>query len=166
MSSQNLNVRKRKKPRPVGPACLAFCLIALTVSSWAAAAPIYKCFDKNLGLLYTDEPCPDGEQLSVAPDAADPAAVALLERQREALDQSAMQRIHDQHRDAGRGEYASSLRYDPPAEGVSYDDGVASGAEYLVAPETFMHHHSMRRKPRHRQPGHFAPAPPYVVPRH
>jgi hypothetical protein len=40
--------------------------------------------DKNLGVLYTDEPCKEGEQLNVRAGDADPAAVARLERQRDA----------------------------------------------------------------------------------
>jgi hypothetical protein len=50
----------------------------------AAKTPIYKCLDKNLGLLYTDEPCKDGEQLNIRAGDADSAAVARPERQRDA----------------------------------------------------------------------------------
>jgi hypothetical protein len=67
--------------------------------------------DKNLGVLYTDEPCKEGQQLNVRAGDADPAAVARLERQRDALDQSAAQRIADPHR-AAPEEMASRLRYE------------------------------------------------------
>ena len=68
-----MNVRKGKKPRLAAGACFALGLLVLPASSgWAATTPIYKCFDKNLGLLYTDEPCKDGEQLNIRAGDADP----------------------------------------------------------------------------------------------
>jgi hypothetical protein len=79
-------------------------LLALGLAWFAPAAPllastpIYKCFDVNLGLLYTDEPCKDGERLNIRAGDADPAAVARLERARDALDQSAAQRITEMQR--------------------------------------------------------------------
>jgi hypothetical protein len=67
-------------------------------SGLAATSPIYKCVDAHLGLLYTDEPCKDGEPLNIRAGDADPAAVARLDRARDALDQGAAQRIAAQRR--------------------------------------------------------------------
>lgn len=153
-----------KNPGVVRGACLTCCLVVLTAASWAATAPIYKCLDKKLGLLYTDEPCKEGEQLNIRPGDADPAAVARLERQRDALDQSASQRIADLRRTAAGGRDASRLQYEPPDERGSYDYGPAYVSDYGAVAHRFMHHRAMglRPKPRMR---HFAPPPPYFVPR-
>jgi hypothetical protein len=77
------------------------------IGSAAAATQIYKCFDKNLGLLYTDVPCKDGEAMTIRSGDADPAAVARLERARDALDQAATQRIVDQRRAAAQQDLAA-----------------------------------------------------------
>lgn len=78
-------------------AVLALALLA-PVSGLATTAPIYKCVDANLGLLYTDEPCKNGEQMNIRAGDADPAAVAKLQRERDAFDQRAAQRRADQLR--------------------------------------------------------------------
>jgi hypothetical protein len=163
----DMNVRTAKKPDLAGGACFALCLLVLTASSgWAATTPIYKCFDKNLGLLYTDEPCKDGEQLNIRAGDADSAAVARLERQRDALDQSAAQRMADQRRAAAEGNGASRLRYEPVEDRESSDYGPAYDSDYGFVSYPVMHHHPVR--PRHPKPHHMrhvAPPPPYVVPR-
>jgi hypothetical protein len=163
----NMNVRTGKKRSLAGGACLALCLLVLTASGgWAATAPIYKCFDKNLGLLYTDEPCKDGEQLNIRAGDADPGAVARLERQRDALDQSAAQRMADQRRAAAEGGGASRFLYEPAEERESSDYGPAYVSDSGFVSYPFTHHHPMR--PRHSKPHHmrhFAPPPPHVVPR-
>jgi hypothetical protein len=149
----------------VRSACLACCLIVLTGGSWAATKPIYKCLDKNFGLLYTDEPCKEGEQLDIRAGDADPAAVARLERQRDALDQSAAQRIADLHRPAPEGAGLSQLRYELLDQRGPYDYGSAYVSDYGIAPRRFMRHHAMEpREPKERV-RHFAPPPPYFVPR-
>jgi hypothetical protein len=76
---------------------------------WAATTPIYRCLDSNLGLLYTDEPCKDDEELNIQAGDADPAAVARLERVRDALDQSAAPRMAEPHR-------ATVVAYEPVEE--------------------------------------------------
>jgi hypothetical protein len=48
--------------------------------------------------VYTDVPCKDGERLDVRAGDADPAAIARLDREREALDRSVAQRIADERR--------------------------------------------------------------------
>jgi hypothetical protein len=155
---------RMKNPRVVRGACLACSLVVLTGGSWAATTPIYKCLDKNLGLLYTDQPCKEGEQLNIRPGDADPAAVARLERQRDALDQSASQRIADLRRTAAEGEVASRLRYEPLEERGSYDYGPAYVSNYGIASHRFMQHHAMRPRAPEPRMRHFAPPPPYFVP--
>jgi len=65
----------------------------------AGAAPIYKCFDRSLGVLYTDEPC-KGEVVDIRPGSADPVALAELQREREAVSRSAAMRIAEGRRPA------------------------------------------------------------------
>ena len=36
---------------------LACCLVGIASGPAWAATTVYKCFDKTLGVLYTDEPC-------------------------------------------------------------------------------------------------------------
>lgn len=148
-------------------ACLALCLVVFTAGSgWAATAPIYKCFDKNLGLVYTDEPCKGGERLDIRAGDADPAAVARLERQGDALDQSADQRVADQRRKAAAGELTSRLPYEPVDQGGAYDNAPAYMGYYGFWAYPVMHRHPMRsRQPRLRHIRRFAPTPPFRVPR-
>jgi hypothetical protein len=134
--------------------------------AWAASAPIYKCFDAHLSLVYTDLPCKDGELVDIRAGDADPAAVARLERAREALDQSAAQRMADERRATDR-----RAAYGAPAP--MYDPGeqpMAGAADYGYG---YALYPSYRRHPVHRPRSHemrqklgFAPRPPYIVPRH
>jgi hypothetical protein len=93
-----------------------------------------------------------------------PAAMARLERQRDALDQSASQRIADLRRAGAEREVASRLQYEPPDERGSYDYGPAYVSDYGIAAHRVAHHRATghRVKPRMRR---FAPPPPYFVPR-
>lgn len=102
--------------------------LSATGSNLAATTPIYKCLDKNLGLLYTDEPCNDGELLNIRAGDADPAAVARLEPARDALDQGVARRIADaRSASAQRGPaawYATEdgrIAYDYATDNVPYD---------------------------------------------
>lgn len=70
---------------------------ACAASGAAIAAPIYKCFDRSLGVLYTDEPC-RGEVVDIRAGTADPVALAELQRERDAVSRSAAQRIADTRR--------------------------------------------------------------------
>jgi hypothetical protein len=160
-----------KNPGVVCGACLGCCLLVFSAGSWAAGAPIYKCLDKNLGLLYTDQPCKEGEQLDIRAGEADPAAVARLERQRDALDQSAAQRITDLRRAAAaEKESASRLRYEQVDERGSsdysspYDYGSAYVYDYGNGSRRFRRHRPMDPHPTPHTP-QFAPPPPYIVPR-
>jgi hypothetical protein len=112
-------------PRTVGRVLLALGLVLLApIGESAAATQVYKCFDKNLGLLYTDEPCKDGEAMTIRAGDADPAAVARLERARDALDQSAAQRIADQRRAAAERDLA--VLYGGEGPRGAYDDMAAN----------------------------------------
>ena len=132
----------------------------------AATTPIYKCFDKNLSLLYTDLPCKDGEKLDLRPGDADPAAVARLERARDQLDQSAAQRILDERRAAAQRDLADRMRRE-----AVYDSGVPDSLAYgygypLVVYPPYAHPRPPRlRQPRMQEAPRFAPNPPYIVPR-
>jgi hypothetical protein len=103
-------------------ATLAVALLALCGGIAAAApAPIYKCFDRHLAVVYTDLPCKDGEQLDLRAGDADPAAVARLERERDALDRSSAQRITDLRRAAlERQQYLVEPNY-APSYAPNYD---------------------------------------------
>ena len=80
--------------------CCALIVALLTLAgpAGAAALPIYKCLDKTLGILYTDVPCKEGERLDVRAGDADPKAIARLDREREAWDRSAAQRLAEDRR--------------------------------------------------------------------
>jgi hypothetical protein len=99
---------------------VAACSVALaSASASATATTVYKCFDKRLGVLYTDEPC-KGEQMSIRAGEADPTAVAELQREREALSRSAAQRIADNRRAALEREYAAQRAYASPDMSPEY----------------------------------------------
>ena len=83
------------------------------VGAHAGTSTIYKCFDRNLGVLYTDQPC-KGEQLDVRAGDPDPNAVAALERERDALSRSMAQRIADQRRAALDAQRAVESVYPAP----------------------------------------------------
>jgi hypothetical protein len=156
----DMNMRTGKKPRVASGASLGLCLLVLGAGcGWAATTPIYKCLDRNLGLLYTDEPCKDGEELDIRAGNADPAAVSRLERERDMLDQSAAQRMADAGRD-------TVLAYEPVEERGSYDYGPAYGFGYGFMPGPFVRHHPKRpRQIKSHHLRHFAPHPPFIVPR-
>lgn len=74
-------------------------LLALGACMFAGAADaastlVYKCFDRNFNVLYTDQPCP-GEQIEIRAGEPDAAAVAALQKERDALAKSIEQRIAD-----------------------------------------------------------------------
>ena len=141
-------------------------MFAFAASSWAAATPIYKCLDKNLSLVYTDVPCKDGEQLDIRAGDADSAAVARLERQRDALDQSADRRATEERR-AVVGESELPPRYEMGDEAEGYDNGPAYASNYGTISYWLTHFQPMRpRRPKMHHMRRFAPRPPFVVPRH
>ena len=136
--------------------------------AWSANAPIYKCFDRNLGLLYTDLPCKDGEKLDLRPGDADPASVARLERQLDQLDQSAALRIIDERRAAAQRDLAYGMRdetiYGPVAPDYS-DSSLAYTYPLLAYPPRAHPRPRRPHPPPMAEPRHIAPSPPYTVPR-
>jgi len=116
--------RAMKVRRNASIACLLLAASVIALASGparAAATTVYKCFDKNLGVLYTDEPC-KGEQMNIRAGEADPTAVAELQREREALSRSAAQRIADNRRASLEREYMAPGTYGPPAVLPAYSD--------------------------------------------
>ena len=110
--------------RQRGLALAALCVIlAASGSASAASTTVYKCFDRNLGVLYTDEPCP-GEQMNVKTRDADPVALAELQRERDALARSTAQRIQDSHRASLERAYTEPyVAYAPDENMGAYNDG-------------------------------------------
>ena len=125
------------------------------LSGLATTAPIYKCFDANLGLLYTDEPCKNGEQMNFRAGEADPAAIAKLQRERDAFDQRAAQRRADRPRQQEwPAQYViddNQRAYDVP----SYDNGAVWWLPGIVRP-----HSPKARVPKAQEPRPIATMPP------
>jgi hypothetical protein len=152
-------------------ALLALVLALLVPNSVpAGTTTIYKCLDSNLGLTYTDEPCKDGEALNIRAGDADPSAVARLERERDALAQSAAQRIADERYIAAQRDLAAWFSY-PDGGGLSGGNDYAGDfAPYDYAwmwwYPAFAHAHRPRAPiPRATAPRRFIPNPP-PLPRH
>jgi len=141
-------------------------------SANAENTPIYKCLDRNLGIVYTDLPCKDGERLDLRPGNADPAAVARLERDREELNMAAQQRIADERRASLQRDLAfysqppAPMMVGPGPQDYSMDYGDYGYGYPLFAYPSY----GMRSRPRVNpfikpsQP-RFAPNPPFKVPR-
>jgi hypothetical protein len=125
-------------PRRCAWPSLGFLLAALwAMPALAVTAPVYKCFDSHLALVYTDLPCKDGEQVDIRAGDADPAAVERLERERDMLDLSAAQRMLDERRAAQMQPVSA------PEEDMSPEQAEQPGYGYLAYP-TYL-----RRMPRH-----------------
>jgi hypothetical protein len=140
----------------------------------AATAPIYKCLGNNLGLIYTDQPCKGGERLDVHAGDADPAAVARLQSARDQLDRSAAARRLEERRAATRRDLAAWARRqrekDRIAADASEDADALSPYDYSLPWYSGLVPMHPRHPPRPHPPPaapprHFAPTPPYVVPR-
>jgi len=125
--------------------------IALIAPAWAVNAPIYKCFDNHLNVVYTDLPCKEGEVVDIRAGDADPAAVARLERERDRLDQSAAQRMADERRAAlAPGSPAWVPEEQSPPETVSSGYGYGYyGSGYLRYPPVRrpLLHHPLPHRP-------------------
>jgi hypothetical protein len=86
------------KPPALLTAALATVVLAVApAAAMAAVTTVYKCFDRNLAVVYTDQPC-RGEQLDIEAGRADPAALAELARERQSLSRAVEQRIADNRR--------------------------------------------------------------------
>jgi hypothetical protein len=169
-----------REPSSFGPPLRALRLVACaivvlglaTLERAHAGPPIYKCLDNHLGLVYTDVPCKDGEKLDIRLGEVDVAGIAKLERLRDQLDQSALQRISDERRAAAQLAYAQRLQRETeersaPEQYVSAYDGYFGYGYGAYSP------FDGRRLPRepdrvhkHERARGFAPNPPYIVPRH
>src|SRR5262249_61641879 len=109
-----VDMRTQNVAKKVASAFALTVVGALTLGIGSANAentPIYKCLDRNLGIVYTDLPCKDGERLDLRPGNADPTALARLERDREELNMAAQQRIADEPRASLQRDLAF---YSPP----------------------------------------------------
>jgi hypothetical protein len=145
-------------------------------SAIAENTPIYKCLDRNLGIVYTDLPCKDGEKLDLRPGDADPAAVARLERDREELNMAAQQRLADERRAAMQRDLAfysqppAPIMFGPGPQDNSMDYGdYGYGYPLFAYPSNGMRSRFPRANPFVKpslplQP-RFAPNPPFKVPR-
>jgi hypothetical protein len=147
--------------------CVAALALSASTASRAAGTVVYRCLDAHLGVVYTDVPCKDGAPFDIHTGEADPAAVAKLERVRDALDQSAAQRIVDERRLAGQKELLAAQSWRDAADGHNGEDTVGDGAyTYPIAGFAPVRPHPPRHRamrPSTSRGG--APSPPYVVPR-
>jgi len=128
----------------------------------AANTIVYRCLDVHLDVVYTDLPCKDGQAFDTRAGEADPAALARLEKLRDALDQSTVQRL-SVDRFVAQGVSVAPMRPQPEPEDVSDYGGYYT---YPVAGYAPVRPHPPRPRP-HRPSGARggAPAPPYIVPR-
>jgi hypothetical protein len=93
-------------------AALAALALGVAPTATAGVATVYKCFDRHLNVVYTDQPC-GGEKLDIELGRVDQNAVAELAREREALSRAVAQRIADNRR---------------------YPVAVGSGSDYIPGP--------------------------------
>jgi hypothetical protein len=121
---------KRSPVTLASPLLLGVLLYGTLGGAWATT-PIYKCFDRKFDVVYTDVPCKDGAVMDIRAGDADPAAVARLDRARDALDQSAAQRISDMRWAPSQPAYAPAWYPGPGAQnwvdGLPYDYAPISG---------------------------------------
>jgi len=135
-------------------------------AGWAASSVVYRCLDAHLGVVYTDLPCKDGQAFDTRAGEADAIAVAKLERVRDALDQSAAQRIIDDRRLAGQKELAAQPRRESTYERSGEDMAADGGYGYGFAGYAPVRQHPPRHRPlRPATQLGAAPSPPYIVPR-
>jgi len=141
----------------------AACLLALASGSGnAAVTTVYKCFDRSLGVLYTDQPC-RGEQLAIEGGSVDPVAIAELHREREALSRAVAQRVADNRRAVLDRDYAPTFVY----AGPQGDGNETYYPAYSPAPYATYAPYATDRRPRpdarpnvRRERAPSVPAPP------
>ncbi len=151
-----------------GWALMVLCLAALaSMPAGAASTTVYKCFDRNLGVLYTDEPC-QGEPMSIRAGEPDLVALADLQRERDALSRSIERRIADQRRAALARDLAAQQSYALQPDASAY----AGGDVYYPASYGWVPHFSAkpprfdRARPfERRERVGFLPNPPRGLPR-
>jgi len=150
-------------------AALSMALCSFSLASpgvHAANTTVYRCLDRHLEVVYTDEPCKEGAPLEIRTADADPAALARLERIRDALDQAAVQRLTEERRLAMQ----SVLPLPTGRNLAESEDGLDYGSYYTypVGGYAPQHVHRARDHDRKRQrmaSRRGAPSPPYIVPR-
>jgi hypothetical protein len=103
---------------------VACCFAAAGGDALSATTTIYKCFDRKLTVLYSDQPCP-GEQMDIKTNDADPAALAELQHEREALARSIALRIADNRRAALERTLVAAPVYPAQEDFGAYDGGAA-----------------------------------------
>jgi hypothetical protein len=164
----------RRKPSAAMSAMGALVLATVVVGvADAATAPIYKCVGNDLRLIYTDQPCKGGERLDVHAGDPDPTAVARLQSARDQLDRSAAARLVEERRAATQRDLAAWARRQREdriaADSSEYADALSpydySLPWYSGLVPMHARHPSRPHPPRAAPPRHFAPTPPYVVPR-
>jgi hypothetical protein len=154
---------------PSTPTALGAALIcALLYPAHPARADtttVYRCLDAHLNVVYTDEKCKDGQALEIRTGTPDAAAVARLDREREALDRSADERLKAER-------LAAAQRFVPIPVPSEPDGYPGDGAYYTYPVAGYGYGPPLNRRPPSRHPpSHHehrrggAPPPPYVVPR-
>ena len=138
-------------------------LLGAAIPAGAAVTTVYKCFDRNLGVLYTDQPC-RGEQLSIESGSVDPVGIAELQREREALSRSVAARTAN----AGARTLPNdvAMGYDvgygypgPPGDDVYYPAYLGGGGYASNAKDRRPRQDSRKDK----QPYHVPARPPVSV---
>lgn len=151
--------------RRCAAAWLALAVMVLAgAPALAASKAIYKCIDNHLGVVYTDLPCQDGEELDIRAGDADAAAVARLERERDRLDESSAQRLLDERR-AARSAPAAWLPAAAEEDASAQAMAVPLGYGYVIYPPFVPRPPHQPRPPPPPDVHRFAPDPPYPVPR-
>ena len=93
--------------------------------AFAATAPIYKCLDASLGLIYTDQQCKGGQQIDIHPGDADPAAATRLAKARDDIERRAAARLVEERRAAAQKEFTEASRREreaaPDPDVTAYD---------------------------------------------
>ena len=137
----------------------------------AATTTVYRCLDAHLNVVYTDVKCKDGESFEIQAGEADPAALARLDRERDALDRSADERLRAER-------LAAAQRFIPPmASETGAEDSPNYGGYYTYPVAGYgpgfydnplrprVDHRRDRNRAHHANHRRGAPPPPYVVPR-
>ena len=152
----------------IGFVLVTSCLVLVASGNASGAATtIYKCFDRNLTVLYSDEPC-SGEQMNVKTNDADPAALAELQHERDALARSTAQRIADSRRAALEKTLAVPSFYPADEDSAAYAGGAAYvpyGYVGVPASRPKRFHAATTRSVKQVARARVAPTPPYTTPR-
>jgi len=161
-----------KRSKSAAAILAATALLLAAGSAGAATAPVYKCLGKDLGLIYTDQPCKGGEQVDIHPGDVDPAAVARLQSARDMLDRGAAARVAEEQRAAAQKELAAVAQRQRDADRIAAEADYAASApydQYLSwypgTGQVHPHHPPHPHPPHPAAPRALAPNPPFVVPR-